>query len=162
MKNTVITVTEPVLSVKKKTEWKMQRQRFTFIEIYEMDSNPMWVYTGSRYPDCLTCCFWWKWESMWLVTWIPEILLLLSLTLLTHKRESNRKHFWVEINIWYVLLYDPVHESTGCVTFKVHSVSQCVCEQLISGLDNLSGSPVSDPSTGSGGSERWHTPRWSV
>ncbi len=131
----------------------MQRQRFTFIEIYETDSNPMWVYTGSRYPDCLTCCFWWKWESMWLVLvwvwglelkWIPEILLLLSLTLLTH-------HFWVEINIWYVILYDSVHESTGCVTFKVHSVSQCVCEQLVSGLDNLSGSPVSDPSAGSGG-----------
>lgn len=50
-----------------------------------------------------------------------------------------------------MLLYYPVHESTGCVTFKVHSVSQCVCEQLVSGLDNLSGSPVSDLSTGSGG-----------
>lgn len=111
MKNTVITVTEPVQSVKKEDRMKEAVSKIHFYWNLR-DSNPMWVYTESLYPDCLTCCFWWQWESMWLVVlvwvwglelkWIPEILLLLSLTLLTHNRESIRKHFWVEINIWYV------------------------------------------------------------
>jgi len=39
--------------------------------------------------------------------------------------------------MWYVLLYYPVRESTGCVTFKLHSVSQFVWTTCIWCVDYL-------------------------